>query len=168
MIGSVRSAGCDLYYEEAGHGLAILLIHPAGATASTWGAAAQEVARVGRVIAMEAAQGSEGAQPQSPAAARAHGQVVPEALSACLSLGRPTSQFLDAQIADRAGTGDVVDLRSKDLTARAKRGSRTADAGARGDSAIDTSQTRGRGSFAELAVGAEQRLGLRRRERRIC
>jgi 3-oxoadipate enol-lactonase len=53
MIGSVRSAGCDLYYEEAGKGVAILLIHPAGATASTWGAAAEELARVGRVIAYD-------------------------------------------------------------------------------------------------------------------
>jgi len=34
-------------------GIAILLIHPAGATASTWGAAAEELARVGRVIAYD-------------------------------------------------------------------------------------------------------------------
>jgi pimeloyl-ACP methyl ester carboxylesterase len=48
--GSVRSDGCDLYYEELGDGVPILLIHPAGSTASTWGAAAEELARIGRVI----------------------------------------------------------------------------------------------------------------------
>jgi pimeloyl-ACP methyl ester carboxylesterase len=49
-MGSVRSDGCNLYYEELGEGVAILLIHPAGATASTWGSATEELARVGRVI----------------------------------------------------------------------------------------------------------------------
>ena len=49
-IGSVRSHGCDLYYEELGEGVPILLIPPAGSTASTWGAAAEELARIGRVI----------------------------------------------------------------------------------------------------------------------
>jgi pimeloyl-ACP methyl ester carboxylesterase len=46
----VSSNGCDLYYEEAGDGVPILLIHPSGATASTWGAAAEQLARLGRVI----------------------------------------------------------------------------------------------------------------------
>lgn len=50
MEGSVRSDGCDLYYEEAGEGVPILLVHPAGATASTWGSATEELARIGRVI----------------------------------------------------------------------------------------------------------------------
>jgi pimeloyl-ACP methyl ester carboxylesterase len=50
MMGSVRSDGCDLYYEEVGDGVPILLIHPAGATASTWGAVTEELARSGRVI----------------------------------------------------------------------------------------------------------------------
>jgi 3-oxoadipate enol-lactonase len=50
-IGSVRSDGCDLYYEEVGEGVPILLIHPAGATASTWGSASEQLARIGRVIA---------------------------------------------------------------------------------------------------------------------
>jgi 3-oxoadipate enol-lactonase len=50
MMSSIRSDGCDLYYEEAGEGVPILLIHPAGATASTWGAATQELARIGRVL----------------------------------------------------------------------------------------------------------------------
>jgi 3-oxoadipate enol-lactonase len=48
-MGSVRSDGCDLYYEEAGEGVPILLIHPAGATASTWGAATEELTQIGRV-----------------------------------------------------------------------------------------------------------------------
>src|SRR5512132_1185837 len=50
VMGSVRSDGCDLYYEELGEGVPILLIHPAGATASTWGAATEQLARIGRVI----------------------------------------------------------------------------------------------------------------------
>lgn len=53
MIGSVRSAGCDLYYEETGKGVPILLIHPSGATASTWGPAIEDLARLGRVIAYD-------------------------------------------------------------------------------------------------------------------
>jgi magnesium chelatase accessory protein len=39
-----------LYYEEAGEGIPILLIHAAGATASTWGSAREQLARIGRVI----------------------------------------------------------------------------------------------------------------------
>jgi pimeloyl-ACP methyl ester carboxylesterase len=50
MMGSVKSDGCDLYYEEVGEGVPILLIHPAGATASTWGSVTEELARIGRVI----------------------------------------------------------------------------------------------------------------------
>ena len=50
LLGAVRSAGCALYYEEVGEGVPILLIHPAGSTASTWGAATEELARIGRVI----------------------------------------------------------------------------------------------------------------------
>jgi pimeloyl-ACP methyl ester carboxylesterase len=49
-VGSVSSVGRDLYHEEAGEGVPILLIHPSGATASTWGSAVDELARVGRVI----------------------------------------------------------------------------------------------------------------------
>src|SRR5262245_45403323 len=52
-MGSVRSDGCNLYYEELGEGAPILLIHPAGSTASTWGAATGELARIGRVIAYD-------------------------------------------------------------------------------------------------------------------
>ena len=43
----------DLYSEEAGQGVPILLIHPAGATASTWGPAIDQLARIGRVIAYD-------------------------------------------------------------------------------------------------------------------
>jgi 3-oxoadipate enol-lactonase len=53
MMASVTSDGCDLYCEEAGEGIPILLIHPAGATASTWGAASEELSRIGRVIAYD-------------------------------------------------------------------------------------------------------------------
>ena len=41
---------CDLYHEEIGEGVPILLIHPSGATASTWGSVVDELARFGRVI----------------------------------------------------------------------------------------------------------------------
>jgi len=47
---SVSSVGLDLYHEEAGEGVPILLIPPSGATASTWGPAVDELARIGRVI----------------------------------------------------------------------------------------------------------------------
>ena len=50
MVGSVSSVGHNLYHEEVGKGVPILLIHPSGATASTWGSAVDELARVGRVI----------------------------------------------------------------------------------------------------------------------
>lgn len=50
QVGSVRSEGCDLYYEEDGEGIPILLIPPSGSTASTWGAVIERLARIGRVI----------------------------------------------------------------------------------------------------------------------
>jgi pimeloyl-ACP methyl ester carboxylesterase len=49
----VTSQGRDLYYEEAGEGAPILLIHPAGSTASTWGVAGEKLARIGRLIAYD-------------------------------------------------------------------------------------------------------------------
>ncbi len=49
-VGSLSSVGRDLYHEEVGEGVPILLIHPSGATASTWGSAVDELARIGRVI----------------------------------------------------------------------------------------------------------------------
>ena len=50
LTGPVGSDGRGLYHEEVGEGVPILLIPPAGATASTWGAAAEELARIGRLI----------------------------------------------------------------------------------------------------------------------
>jgi pimeloyl-ACP methyl ester carboxylesterase len=50
MMGPVESAASHLYREEVGEGVPILLIHPSGATASTWGSAVDELARIGRVI----------------------------------------------------------------------------------------------------------------------
>jgi pimeloyl-ACP methyl ester carboxylesterase len=44
------SDGCDLYHQTAGEGTPILLIHPAGSTASTWGTCAVELAQIGRLI----------------------------------------------------------------------------------------------------------------------
>lgn len=49
-ITSVRVEGSDLYYEERGDGVPILLIHAGGATASTWGEAVDHLVQVGRVI----------------------------------------------------------------------------------------------------------------------
>ena len=49
-VGSARSDGCDLYYEDLGDGIPVLLIHPAGSTASTWGSVPEQLARIGRVI----------------------------------------------------------------------------------------------------------------------
>jgi pimeloyl-ACP methyl ester carboxylesterase len=46
----VKVQGSDLYCEEKGAGVPILLIHPAGATAATWGAAANDLAQVARVL----------------------------------------------------------------------------------------------------------------------
>jgi pimeloyl-ACP methyl ester carboxylesterase len=49
----LKAQGSDLYYEEKGEGIPILLIHPSGATASTWGAVADDLADVGRVLAYD-------------------------------------------------------------------------------------------------------------------
>jgi pimeloyl-ACP methyl ester carboxylesterase len=49
-MASVMSDGCSLYCEDVGEGVPILLIHPAGATASTWGSATEDLARTSRVI----------------------------------------------------------------------------------------------------------------------
>jgi pimeloyl-ACP methyl ester carboxylesterase len=48
-----RTAGGDLYYEEKGDGVPIVLIHAAGATSSTWGGLLGELAKAGRVIAYD-------------------------------------------------------------------------------------------------------------------
>jgi pimeloyl-ACP methyl ester carboxylesterase len=52
-VGHTPAAGVDLYYEERGGGQPILLIPPSGATASTWGALADELTGLGRVIAYD-------------------------------------------------------------------------------------------------------------------
>lgn len=46
----MKAQGSDLYYEEKGEGVPILLIHAGGATASTWGRAVDDLAEVGRVV----------------------------------------------------------------------------------------------------------------------
>src|SRR5215469_15187867 len=52
-MGSVQARGSSFYYEEKGEGPPILLIPPAGATASTWGAVTGDLAGAGRVIAYD-------------------------------------------------------------------------------------------------------------------
>lgn len=52
-MGRRSRKGSDLYYEEVGEGVPVLLIHPAGATASTWGSTTDALARIGRVIAYD-------------------------------------------------------------------------------------------------------------------
>jgi pimeloyl-ACP methyl ester carboxylesterase len=49
----VKARGNSFYYQEQGEGPPILLIPPAGATASTWGTLAGDLARAGRVIAYD-------------------------------------------------------------------------------------------------------------------
>jgi pimeloyl-ACP methyl ester carboxylesterase len=51
--GHERPAASGLYSEQAGQGVPILLIHPAGATASTWGTARDHLAQLGRVISYD-------------------------------------------------------------------------------------------------------------------
>jgi pimeloyl-ACP methyl ester carboxylesterase len=50
VTGFVPADGCQLYYEQRGEGVPILLIPPAGTTASTWGSVTEDLARVARVI----------------------------------------------------------------------------------------------------------------------
>ncbi len=47
---AAKSGGRDLYHEEVGDGVPILLIHPSGSSGSTWGPMVEELARVGWVI----------------------------------------------------------------------------------------------------------------------
>jgi pimeloyl-ACP methyl ester carboxylesterase len=49
-MGFINIRGANLYFEDKGDGVPILLIHPAGATASTWDAVAEDLAGVGRVV----------------------------------------------------------------------------------------------------------------------
>jgi pimeloyl-ACP methyl ester carboxylesterase len=52
-MGFVKARGSSFYYEEKGDGPPILLIPPAGSTASTWGALIGDLAGAGRVIAYD-------------------------------------------------------------------------------------------------------------------
>jgi len=52
-MGFIKARGSALYYEEQGDGPPILLIPPAGSTASTWGTVAGDLAGAGRVIAYD-------------------------------------------------------------------------------------------------------------------
>ena len=52
-MGFVEARGYTFYYEERGGGLPILLIPPAGSTASTWGTLPGDLAGTGRVIAYD-------------------------------------------------------------------------------------------------------------------
>ena len=52
-MGFVNARGSSFYYEEKGEGPPILLIPPAGATASTWGAVIGDLAAASRVIAYD-------------------------------------------------------------------------------------------------------------------
>jgi pimeloyl-ACP methyl ester carboxylesterase len=52
-MGFIKARGSNFYYEEMGEGPPILLIPPAGSTASTWGAVVGDLAGVGRVIAYD-------------------------------------------------------------------------------------------------------------------
>src|SRR5262249_46404992 len=52
-MGFIKARGSNFYYEEHGDGPPILLIPPAGSTASTWGALPGDLAGAGRVIACD-------------------------------------------------------------------------------------------------------------------
>src|SRR5689334_3836515 len=52
-MNTVTRRACDLYYEEVGAGMPILLIHPSGSTTATWGSFVSELARVGRAISYD-------------------------------------------------------------------------------------------------------------------
>ena len=105
----VRSDGCDLYCEDVGEGVPILLIPPAGSTGSTWGAAAVELRRIGRVITYDrrgyARSGGDPAR--SISAHTADAAVILESLQATPAVAVGTS----------AGAAIAVDLavRHRDL-----------------------------------------------------
>src|SRR2546428_6923445 len=51
--GKLHVDGADLFYRDEGHGDPVLLIHPAGADSSTWGAVREDLARDRRVISYD-------------------------------------------------------------------------------------------------------------------
>jgi len=91
-----------LYHEEAGDGVPILLIHPAGSTASTWGAAADQLAEIGRVISYDRRgyARSGGARVRSPSVHTADAAAILESLGAAPAVVVGTS----------AGAAIAVDL----------------------------------------------------------
>ena len=52
-MGFIKARGSNFYYEEQGDGPPILLIPPAGSTASTWGTLVDDLAGAGRIIAYD-------------------------------------------------------------------------------------------------------------------
>jgi len=52
-MGFIKARGNSFYYEQQGEGPPILLIPPAGSTASTWGSLVTDLAGAGRVIAYD-------------------------------------------------------------------------------------------------------------------
>ena len=52
-MGFIKANGSSFYYEEQGDGPPILLIPPAGSTASTWGTLVGDLGRAGRIIAYD-------------------------------------------------------------------------------------------------------------------
>jgi pimeloyl-ACP methyl ester carboxylesterase len=83
-MGFISARTGNLYYEEQGHGTPILLIHPAGSTASTWGDLIGELTGVGRVIAYDRRgyRRSGGAVVRSASVHTADAATVVEALAA--------------------------------------------------------------------------------------
>jgi pimeloyl-ACP methyl ester carboxylesterase len=52
-MGFIKARGSNFYYEQQGEGQPILLIPPAGSTASTWGTLPGDLAGAGWVIAYD-------------------------------------------------------------------------------------------------------------------
>lgn len=92
----------DLHYTDAGSGVPILLIPPAGSTASTWGPAADQLAELGRVIAYDRRgyARSGGTAPHSMAAHTADAAALLDQLGAERAVVAGTS----------AGAGIALDL----------------------------------------------------------
>jgi pimeloyl-ACP methyl ester carboxylesterase len=91
-MGFIEARGSNFYYEEKGEGPPILLIHPAGATASTWGSMFGDLAGVGRVIAYDRRGYS-----------RSRGEVVQSASEHALDVGAIV-EVLEATPAVAVGT----------------------------------------------------------------
>ena len=91
-----------LYHEEVGEGVPILLIHPSGATASTWGSSRDELARIGRVIAYDR-RGYARSGGKPPRSMPAH---TADAAALLESLGAPPAVVVGTS----AGAAIAVDL----------------------------------------------------------